>query len=154
MTGQPADGARAAPMASAGQELLVVLGPGTTGPPAPAELPEPPCDRPPEAGGPEPPAALDVLARLVEIEQAYPPRLALVRLPESMISRIAGEPYVVGVYAGPPPAAVIATLAPGERLFVDAWLARRRDARRPRHRRGEGLPWDAPGFEPPGPPDT
>jgi hypothetical protein len=40
-------------------------------------------------------------------------------------------------------------LDPGTRLFVDAWRDRRSDkSARP----GEGQPWDAPGFEPPGPP--
>lgn len=41
------------------------------------------------------------------------------------------------------------TLDPGTRLFVEAW----RDCPSQKvPRPGEGLPWDAPGFQPPGPP--
>jgi hypothetical protein len=43
----------------------------------------------------------------------------------------------------------IEELDEGARLFVKAW--RERVPSKP-HRPGEGLPWDAPGFEPPGPP--
>ena len=41
------------------------------------------------------------------------------------------------------------SLDAGARLFVDAWRHGR--STKP-ERKGEGLPWDAPGFEPPGPP--
>jgi len=40
-------------------------------------------------------------------------------------------------------------LDPGAQLFVTAW---REKLLTKENRPGEGLPWDAPGFEPPGPP--
>jgi hypothetical protein len=44
-----------------------------------------------------------------------------------------------------PPAELPTDLSPEERVFVAAWAARGA----PKVRRGEGLDWDAPGFEPP-----
>jgi hypothetical protein len=44
---------------------------------------------------------------------------------------------------------VLQELDDGARLFVEAWLAPPRD---PSERPGDGLPWDAPGFQPPDPP--
>lgn len=45
--------------------------------------------------------------------------------------------------------AIIQELDDGARLFVEAWLTPPRD---PSDRPGDGLPWDAPGFQPPDPP--
>ncbi len=45
---------------------------------------------------------------------------------------------------------VLDELDEGARLFVRAWQERPLSKS---DRRGEGLSWDAPGFEPPGPPD-
>lgn len=47
-------------------------------------------------------------------------------------------------------ASVLANLDRAGRLFLDAW--RERAAGKP-GRTGEGLPWDATGFQPPDPPD-
>jgi hypothetical protein len=44
---------------------------------------------------------------------------------------------------------VLGELDDGARLFVEAW---RSQARATSDRPGDGLPWDAPGFEPPDPP--
>jgi hypothetical protein len=44
------------------------------------------------------------------------------------------------------PAVVDKELTPMEHLFVDAWRQRRPTTKK---RIGDGLPWDAPGFEPP-----
>ncbi|NGO13334.1 hypothetical protein G5C60_38495 [Streptomyces sp. HC44] len=60
-------------------------------------------------------------------------RLAMARTPD-------GRTQVLGDESA------LDELAPGDRLFVDAW--RERPLSKP-DRRGEGLPWDAPGFEPP-----
>jgi hypothetical protein len=40
----------------------------------------------------------------------------------------------------------------GARLFVDAWRSASPAATETRARPGDGLPWDAPGMEPPDPP--
>jgi hypothetical protein len=136
-TTQGTHGSAAAPV-----ELLVILGPDGGVPVAAAP------------GAPRPLTALAVLASLVPVSQAYPPRLALVSLPLAAAGPLlAGQPYIVGVYQDAPPAAVLATLDVGERIFVDAWLERVEAARcggRPRP--GDGLSWDAPGYEPPDPP--
>jgi hypothetical protein len=49
------------------------------------------------------------------------------------------------------PQQVIASLRPEERLFVEAWVQQQSGP--DQRRRGDGLSWDAPGFQPPGPPD-
>lgn len=41
-----------------------------------------------------------------------------------------------------------ADLTPTEKLFVEGWLL----SKKPKRRTGEGLDWDAPGFQPPDPP--
>lgn len=46
---------------------------------------------------------------------------------------------------------VVEELDDAARLFLTAWLERPVEKR---DRPGEGLPWDAPGFEPPGPPTS
>jgi hypothetical protein len=48
--------------------------------------------------------------------------------------------------------AVLDELDDGARLFVEAWRTPRSSASATRDRAGDGLPWDAPGFEPPDPP--
>ncbi|OHV41401.1 MULTISPECIES: hypothetical protein [Pseudofrankia] len=156
MTGQTTEGARDRPSWDVPVELLVVLGPGIDGPAAPA----PPRRSTPGTATPPPPTrpltALEALRQLVPVTLDYPPRLALVPLPPRAAGRIAEQPYIVGVYTEAPPPAVLATLRPAERLFVDAWLLRVEDRvyRRKRHRHGEGLPWDAPGHEPPDAPGS
>ena len=53
----------------------------------------------------------------------------------------------------PPPGNIVEagalppSLTEGERLFAEGWLERQ--SRGPKERKGEGLPWDAPGFQPP-----
>ena len=58
---------------------------------------------------------------------------------------VRGIPGVREVAAGDLPDETLAALDDTARTFVDAW----RDRLRPRARRGDGLSWDAPGFEPP-----
>ncbi|GAB2791018.1 hypothetical protein GCM10027199_78860 [Amycolatopsis magusensis] len=71
------------------------------------------------------------LEAITEIAQNA--RLTMARLPT-------GETRIVGDESA------LEELDEGARMFVAAW--RRRPIRKP-HRVGEGLPWDAPGFEPP-----
>jgi hypothetical protein len=94
---------------------------------------------------------LEALRQHVRVSQECQPRLALVTVPTSAVPLLEALPFVAGVYDTPPPAEVLATLGEGELLFVRAWLTRRAD---PDHhgdddRPGQGLPWDAPGYQPP-----
>lgn len=73
--------------------------------------------------------------------QQLPPRLAIVASPAS------GQqlPQVSGATWYREGAAIDERLSAEELLFVTAWRQRRRTKDRP----GEGLPWDAPGYQPP-----
>lgn len=83
-------------------------------------------------------AAVAALRRVGVVTQLMPPRLAVVRIAPG-----ADLPHVPGttVYIGRPDV----DLSESEQIFVDAWLARDQ----PKDRIGDGLPWDAPGFEAP-----
>lgn len=74
-----------------------------------------------------------------QVTQLLPPRLALV----AAGAVAAGTPGL-SVHTGERPDLDDPTDA--EQLFVDAWWERRRGKDRP----GDGLPWDAPGYRPPG----
>jgi hypothetical protein len=90
--------------------------------------------------------ALSGAAGLVNVTQRLPPRLAII---EGLLDRIASlrdVPGVVGVFEGPVSETALKELSPTERLFAEAWAS----SRRPKlDRRGQGLAWDAEGFEPP-----
>jgi hypothetical protein len=154
VTGQTAEGTQDSSTWREPVELLVVLGPGSRTPTGPAAPPPPASPGP--AHAPQPPptrplTALDALRQLVPVTQDCPPRLALVALPASAAPGLEALPYVFGVYDAAPPADVLATLGDIEMIFVGAWLARLDTAAHQgdEHRRGQGLPWDAPGYEPP-----
>lgn len=83
---------------------------------------------------------VDDLRRAGQVTQVLPPRLALV-VPGPVDPAAAAG---LSVHTDDRPDLVDATEA--ERLFVEAWWSRRADKRRP----GDGLPWDAPGFQAPG----
>jgi hypothetical protein len=59
-------------------------------------------------------------------------------------------PGVVAVSGGTLPSGLVERLDEGEALFVTAWASRMTGPQK--QRGGEGLPWDASGFEPPDPP--
>jgi hypothetical protein len=130
-----------------------VPGPGQAAPGGSGAGDAPPLGTPPL--GPPPLTAIEALGLIAPVTQALPPRLALVDVALADAAEILAQPYTVGVYAGPPPAGVLATLDLAERIFVDAWLARVQlalgGAGPPP---GDGLPWDAPGYEPPDPPGS
>jgi len=93
-------------------------------------------------------AALARIGALGRVEQVLPPRLAIVRAEREVVPllmRTDGVLEVVSDTTTPDSGA----WTDGERLFIDAWVARRADKQRP----GEGLHWDAPGFLPPDRPD-
>lgn len=95
----------------------------------------------------DPARSREVLARLgeaVAVSQIFTPRLALVRDDPGAQERARSIVGVVHVRTDDP-RDLIPDLTPSERLFIAAWVERAR----PKMRRGEGLNWDAPGFEPP-----
>lgn len=82
-----------------------------------------------------------------EVAQSLPPHIVIQRLDADEIKRVETSPGVQAVCEGSPPADVLETLSPSEVLFVTAWVERQRSAHK--KRRGEGLAWDAPGYQPP-----
>ncbi len=88
---------------------------------------------------------LDRLGRSATLVQHLPPRLAIVESDEDARAALRTAPGVLGVGEPDLPDDVRARLTDTERLFVDAWVV----GRQPKTRRGEGLAWDAPGFQPP-----
>ena len=95
--------------------------------------------------------ASETLAQLravATVTQVFPPRLALVQAGPDTRTRAARVRGVLQVLDDPT-RKLPADLTPAERAFAGAWQARQQ----PKARAGEGLPWDAPGFEPPARPD-
>lgn len=80
------------------------------------------------------------------VDQVASDRLGIVRVDSATLARLRQRADVIAV-GGELPSSVTADLDESERLFVDAWFLRRE----PKRRKGENLPWDAPGFEPPDP---
>jgi hypothetical protein len=89
---------------------------------------------------------LDRLGRPVTLVQHQPPRLAVVEADDAAGAALRSVPEVMGVGEPDLPDDVRAELTDTERLFADAWVL----GRQPKTRPGDGLAWDAPGFEPPG----
>jgi hypothetical protein len=86
------------------------------------------------------------LSAVVTITQHLPPRLAIVEGEDAAIEALPGVPGVRLAADETAPAAALERLTDTERLFAEAWIL----GRAPKtDRRGEGLPWDAEGFQPP-----
>jgi hypothetical protein len=75
------------------------------------------------------------------------PRILVVDPGEHAPADLGREPGVLGVYERDVPADVLARLRQEEQLFVRAWA--QQATQEPKVRPGEGLSWDAPGFQPP-----
>ncbi len=88
---------------------------------------------------------LDQLGRSATLVQHLPPRLAIVESDHAARAALRTAPGVLGIGEPDLPDDVREELTETERIFVDAWVV----GRRPKERRGDGLAWDAPGFEPP-----
>lgn len=93
------------------------------------------------------PGRYRVIARL-------PPRLMVVDAVDDLTaSELRSDPAVAGVFERDASAAQFEGLRPEEQLFVDGWLLGSTQETKPRV--GDGLSWDAPGFQPPDlPPKT
>ena len=80
-----------------------------------------------------------------QILQSLPPRLAIVATDAEGIRTLERSPDISAVYAEDVPEEALEQFDQVSRAFATGWNERRR----PKVRRGEGLPWDAPGFDPP-----
>jgi hypothetical protein len=83
----------------------------------------------------------------MHVVQSVSPRVLLVRVTPEIADQLRTDPNVEFLTAGAVPPEIVATLTPTESLFVNAWNMR--IAKSEKSRPGEGLSWDAPGFEPP-----
>ena len=91
------------------------------------------------------PSHLERLQHQYKVISLLRPRVLVFDIDEQLAAQLRDDPEVVGVFTGEVPEEVLTQLDPGERLFVSAWQQRSADKKR----RGDGLPWDAPGFVPP-----
>lgn len=118
---------------------------------------------PPGGGAPDPAPALAALAEIAPVSGFLPPRLALLAAARDRAAQAAAQaaalPGVLAVFGAlappavpSPPPALVETLTDAERLFVDAWLARRAVGYPPPPRPGEGESWNSPPRRPPDPP--
>ena len=89
---------------------------------------------------------LSRVAELASVTQRLPPRLAIVEGDSDRIAAVHGIPGIIAMFEGDVPETTLRQLNPTERLFAEAWAQSRHPKR---GRVGEGLPWDAEGFEPP-----
>jgi hypothetical protein len=85
------------------------------------------------------------LPETVHVVHRLPPRLAIVEAGDEAIAALE-RASGVRVLRAPLDAAALASLSPEERVFVEASLS---PVGEKPARAGDGLPWDAPGFEPP-----
>lgn len=88
---------------------------------------------------------LDEKKGTIRVVQRASPRVCVVAGPEEEVDRLKATPgtYVIGAGTNPE---IIEKLNPSESLFVRGWMINKTSQKR---RRGDGLSWDAPGFEAP-----
>ena len=96
-------------------------------------------------------ANLDRLRDTFRVTHVASPRLVVVeRTPEAAAAAAHGVDGVVAVSDGELPQTLMDRLGPEDQLFASAWASRMTETAK--ERKGEGLAWDAPGFDPPDPP--
>lgn len=93
-------------------------------------------------------AALDAYGRVTQ--RVSPRLLVLGNLADKCAPELATIEGVLAVATEALPPEVLDRLNDDERLWAAAWAQRRK----PKDRPGDGLDWDAEGFEAPGPPET
>lgn len=97
---------------------------------------------------PEAPSHEEV-RREQRVTQALSDRVFAIEEPDAeRLAELEALPGVSLYREGSTPARIPTGLSDAERVWVDAWGQRGE----PKERPGEGLSWDAPGFEPPDPP--
>jgi hypothetical protein len=87
----------------------------------------------------------DAVPAATQILQRLPPRLAIVVADEEGIRAMERNPEISAVFAEDVPPEALEQFDQVTRVFAAGWNERRR----PKERPGEGLSWDAPGFEAP-----
>jgi hypothetical protein len=95
-------------------------------------------------------AGLHRLRGTYRVVSLLEPRIAILEVSEGELTQLRQDRSIAAVYQDTIPPEVLQRLHPQERLFVKAWNLQR--ATQGKGRPGEGLPWDAPGFQAPGPP--
>jgi hypothetical protein len=90
-------------------------------------------------------ARVGLVARIV---QRLPPRLAIIEIDPQKVETVRSQEGVSALYDDAVSETVLQQLTSAERLFAEAW-DRSRQAKPARP--GDGLPWDAGGFQPPDP---
>jgi hypothetical protein len=91
-------------------------------------------------------AVLAEISKRGRIVGRLPPRLAIVEIDDAQTEALraaTATEALIAVPGDPMPD----TLTEAERLFAEAWSTRHQS--KPKQRPGEGLPWDAEGFQPP-----
>jgi len=96
----------------------------------------------------DPNRAKDILggAGNLHVIQQLPPRLAVVQTDADGVAALRAAPGVAAIVEDVVPDAVSRQLTPTERMFTDAWVVSRQPKQ---NRRGDKLPWDSEGFQPP-----
>ena len=94
-----------------------------------------------------PSADREAVVRLAPIVHSASDRVFAVRGDSAQVARIRQLPGVTQVLTGEEPEDATHGLSGTEELFARAWLM----ARQPKQRKGQGLPWDTPGYLPPDP---
>jgi len=86
------------------------------------------------------------------VRQQYGPGVFIVAAAPDVLETLASDRAVAGVYAGPVPAELSQQVDETGKLGIAAWNQRHSAAYQEakRDRKGEGLAWDHPGFEPEG----
>ena len=92
------------------------------------------------------PATLSEVEQRWPIVQSCPPRIAVLRASAEDVQGVNGIVVFDPARLSETESAINPPLSESERLFVDAWMLGRKA--KP-SRKGEGLPWDTPGFSPP-----
>jgi hypothetical protein len=92
------------------------------------------------------------LADTARIMQRYGPHVFVVEVAPELVEALQAPPGVIGIYEGTVPAELTSRLDETGRLGVAAWNERHTAGYHSakRRRKGEGLPWDDPDFEPEG----
>ena len=85
-----------------------------------------------------------------KVQQVVSHRVLVVEGNSGELAELKQIPGVSVIASGDAAPGVTEKLDEGESLFVTAWISRMKEG--PKNRSGDGLNWDAPGFEPPDPP--
>jgi hypothetical protein len=92
--------------------------------------------------------AHEEISRRARVLQSAGTRLLVLDATTTDLERIRAIPEVARVLSAPAALENLPALDAGETLFLQAWQARQRQTK-PTRREGEGLDWDASGFEAP-----